>query len=76
MKRIARIPQRLRAPKELDHIRHKVRGAQLQLEVVGSQIAALEQEQKRFERQLRSQRGERYQLVQVDNGQVHWPTAV
>ncbi|NNE01459.1 MAG: hypothetical protein HKN47_29450, partial [Pirellulaceae bacterium] len=69
MKRIARIPRRLRAPKELDHIRHKVRGAQLQLEMIGSEIAAMEQEQKRFERQLRSQRGEQYQLVQVDNGE-------
>jgi hypothetical protein len=69
MRRIERIPQRLRAPKELDHARHKVQGAQQQLAIVDREIAALEREQQRFTRQLRSQRSEQYQLVQVDGGQ-------
>lgn len=68
-RRIENIPERLRAPMELEHARHKIQGAQQQLAIVSREIAALEQEQQRFARQLRSQQSEQYQLVQVGGGQ-------
>jgi hypothetical protein len=68
LNRVQRIPEKARPPKELDHLRDQVQGAEQQLKMIDRQLMLLRCEQDRFGYQLESQRGDPFQLVQVGNG--------
>jgi hypothetical protein len=67
-RRVELIPEDARPPKELGDLRRKVQGAEIQLAIVEADLALLDHEQQRFCRQVESQRGDQYQLVQTDHG--------
>jgi hypothetical protein len=69
LRRVERIPEDSRPPKELDDLRHKVQAAQQQLAIADGDLVLLDREQQRFCRQVESQRGDQYQLVQADHGE-------
>ncbi len=68
LRRVERIDEHARPPKELDHLRHKVQGVKQQLAIVDRDLALLDSEQQRFYHQVKSQQGQQYQLVQSDDG--------
>jgi hypothetical protein len=68
-RRVELIPEDARPSKELGDLRRKVQGAQQQLAIVEADLVLLDREQKRFCRQVQSQRDDQYQLVQADHGQ-------
>jgi hypothetical protein len=68
LKRVERIDEQARPPKELEHSRHKVQGVEQQLAMVDRDLALLNSEQQRFYHQVKSQQGQQYRLVQADQG--------
>ena len=68
LRRVERIDEHARPPKELDHLRHKVQGVKQQLAMLNRDLALLDSEQQRFYHQVKSQQGQQYQLVQSGDG--------
>jgi hypothetical protein len=70
LKRVEQIPEQARSPKELDHLRHRVKRFQQRLAIADCELELFHEEQQRLAMQLRSQQGPQYQLVQVGSGGI------